>query len=118
MDENEKAFDDLENLFADYAKKADNLIDVLQTGADTFVKDLKALPSPRSKISKAGYTHMIDTFGSEARSAEVRVGWGKYYGPILEHGSVKMRAREHFKPLWERKKEKYYNQMIKKFHGG
>lgn len=115
---NEQAFRELDELFSEYAKAADNTVEVLQTGADAFVKDLKALPSPRSRISKAGYTHMIDTFSSKEENGNILVGWGKYYGPIVEHGSRNMGAKPHFKPLFQKNKEKYYQLMIKKFHGG
>ena len=73
MDSNEKAFADLEDIFKEYAKKADNALDVLQTGADAFVKDLKALPSPRSRISKPGYTHLIDKFSTKQENDTVLV---------------------------------------------
>ena len=115
---NEQSFREIEDIFKDYAKKADNAQNVLQTGADSFVNDLKALPSPRSKISKAGYTHLIETFSSKQEGNDVLVGWGKYYGRMVEKGTKKMSARPHFYPLFERNKTKYYNIMISKFHGG
>lgn len=118
MDSNEKAFADLESVFKEYAKKADDVLNVLQTGADAFVKDLKALPSPRSRISKAGYTHLINTFSSKQENDTVLVGWGKYYGRMVEKGTKKMSARPHFYPLFERNKNRYYNIMISNFHGG
>jgi len=115
--DNETSFAELEDLFSEYMEKADNTEDILQKGADAFVKDLRALPSPRSSIAKAGYTHLIDSFASQPEGKDVLIGWGKYYGPILEHGSRKMRPREHFKPLWNRNKERYYRTMIEEFHG-
>lgn len=115
---NEKSFSDLEDIFKDYMEKADNALEILQAGADEFVKDLKHLPSPRSDIAKAGYTHLIDTFASRPDGEDVLVGWGKYYGPMVESGTRKMTARPHFHPLFERNKIKYYNLMVNKFHGG
>ena len=115
---NDQSFRDLENIFSEYAKAADNATEILQKGADEFVKDLKMLPAPRSRISKPGYTHMIDLFASREERGNILVGWGKYYGPIVEGGSNRMAARPHFKPLFSRNKEKYYNLMIKEFHGG
>ena len=47
----------------------------------------------------------------------VNVGWGKYYGPMLEHGTRKMAARAHLKPLFERNKEKYYKKMTESIFG-
>lgn len=115
---NEASFRELDDIFKEYAKKADNLGEVLQTGADAFVKDLKSLPSPRSNIHKAGYTHMIDTFTSKPEDEGVLVGWGKYYGRMVESGTKKMAARPHFYPLFKRNKDRYFNLMITKFHGG
>lgn len=40
------------------------------------------------------------------------MGWGKYYGPMLEHGTKKMSAKAHLKPLFEQNKERYYKKMI------
>lgn len=44
--------------------------------------------------------------------AGIDVGWGKYYGPMLEHGTKKMSAKAHLKPLFEQNKERYYKKMI------
>lgn len=116
---NKQAFSELENTFAQYMKVADNAQAILQAGADAFVSDLKKLPSPRSQINKSGYTHMLDTFASRPENGDVLVGWGKYYGPILEKGSSKMkRAHPHFRPLFRQNAEKYYKLMINKIHGG
>lgn len=109
---------ELEQTFKELMKRADNMMEVLQEGADAFVTDLKKLPSPRSNINKSGYTHLIDTFTSEQEKDQVLVGWGKYYGPIVEAGSVKMRARPHFRPMFKRNAEKYYKLMNDKLIGG
>ena len=53
----------------------------------------------------------IDTFAMERTQGEIKVGWGKYYGPMVEHGTKKMTARAHLKPLFEQNKEKYYRKM-------
>lgn len=116
--DNAKAFGDIEDIFKEYAKKADRALDVLQAGADAFVRDLKSLPAPRSGINKAGYTHLLDTFASQQEDQTVLVGWGKYYGRMVETGTKKMAARPHFYSLFERNKNRYYNLMITKFHGG
>lgn len=47
----------------------------------------------------------------ERTQGEIKVGWGKYYGPMVEHGTKKMTARAHLKPLFEQNKEKYYRKM-------
>lgn len=115
---NEQAFTDLEKIFAELMEAADNVPEVLQAGANAFLTDLKKLPSPRSNINKAGYSHLIDTFASRREGEDILIGWGKYYGPILEAGSKKMRAHPHFKPLWRRNADRYYKLMTDKITGG
>ena len=115
---NEQAFSTLEKTFAELMKQADDVQGILQVGADEFLKDLKALPSPRSRIGKSGYTHLIDSFAAREEKGDVLIGWGKYYGPIVEGGSVKMSARPHFKPTWRRNADKYYKLMSDKILGG
>lgn len=107
-------FQDLANILEKYAEGAENVIDVLEEGAKEFKNDLLKLPKPMSQIRAAGYTHLVRTFAYRKKTDEVEVGWGKYYGPMLEHGTRKMSAREHVYPLWDRQKEKYYKVMITK----
>ena len=115
---NEQAFSELEDTFAELMKQADDVVGVLQAGADEFIKDLKKLPSPRSKIAKAGYTHLLDSFASRAEDDQVLIGWGKYYGPMVEGGTKKMRAHPHMKPLWRKNADRYYQLMQNKILGG
>ena len=107
-------FEAMSEILEKYIDGADNAVDVLETGAKEFVGDLLKLPKPISKIRKSGYTHLIKCFAYKKKNKEVEAGWGKYYGPILEHGSVKMNAREHLFPVWDRNKEKYYKKMLTK----
>lgn len=107
-------FEAMSEILEKYIDGADNAVDVLETGAKEFVGDLLKLPKPISKIRKSGYTHLIKCFAYKKKNKEVEAGWGKYYGPILEHGSVKMNAQEHLFPVWDRNKEKYYKKMITK----
>ena len=101
-------FEAMSEILEKYIDGADNAVDVLETGAKEFVGDLLKLPKPISKIRKSGYTHLIKCFAYKKKNKEVEAGWGKYYGPILERGSVKMNAQEHLFPVWDRNKEKYY----------
>lgn len=96
-----------------YAKQVDpeSALDAIEAGTKEFVNDLLKLPKPRSAVRKPGYTHLIDTFAMERTQGEIKVGWGKYYGPMVEHGTKKMTARAHLKPLFEQNKEKYYRKM-------
>ena len=107
-------FQDLADIIEYYAKGANNFIDVLEVGAKEFVNDLLKLPKPMSKIKKAGYTHLIRSFAYKKRKNEVEVGWGKYYGPMVEHGTEKMDENPHVYPLWDKNKEKYYKTMLTK----
>lgn len=94
----------------------DAALDIMETGVKEFVRDLRRLPKPRSQINKAGYTHLVDTFTWERTETTIKVGWGKYYGPMLEHGTRKMKAQAHLKPLFERNKVNYYRTMIQEFN--
>ena len=113
MDEFE-GFESLSELLNQYSD-----IDFLSESeniAKSFVDDLKKLPSPKSQIIKSGYTHMIDTFSYERKNNEIVVGWGKYYGRMVEAGTKSMKAQPHFKPLWERNKDKYFDDFLKKIN--
>ncbi len=107
-------FEALSEILEKYSDKVDNFVDVLEVGAEEFTKDLLKMPRPISKVRKVGYTHLIDTFAYRKKKDEVEAGWGKYYGPMLEHGTKNMNAYPHVYPLWDRKKEKYYKKMIAK----
>ena len=107
-------FEAMSEILEKYIDGADNAVDVLEAGAKEFVGDLLKLPKPISKIRKSGYTHLIKCFAYKKKNKEVEAGWGKYYGPMLEHGTVKMNAQEHLYPVWDRNKEKYYKKMLTK----
>ena len=112
----DSGLDDFEKMLQQYARQADpqNVLDAEEAGAKEFVSDLLKLPKPRSEVRKAGYTHLVNTFAMERANGEIKVGWGKYYGPMVEHGTKKMTAKAHLKPLFERNKEKYYRKMTEK----
>lgn len=97
-----------------YIKGAENSTEILMDGAEAFLKDLNKLTKPISKIRKSGYTHLINTFAIDSTDKEIVVGWGKYYGRMVELGTEKMDARAHMYPLWEHNKEKYYKLMLTK----
>ena len=103
---------DLSKMLEDYINKVENVVDILEIGAKEFVNDALKLPKPISKIRKAGYTHLVNSFSYRKKDNEVEAGWGKYYGPMLENGTNKMNAQPHLYPLWEKNKEKYYKTMI------
>lgn len=105
---------ELEELLARYADKTENVTEILEAGAKEFVNDVRRLPKPRSSVRKAGYTHLLDTVTYRKVNGEVEAGWGKYYGPMVDRGTAKMRGVSHFAPTFERNKEKYYKIMIQK----
>lgn len=107
-------FEALSEILEKYADSAENFIDALEVGAKVFVNDLLKLPKPISQIKKSGYTHLIHSFAYRKNKKEIEVGWGKYYGPMVEHGTKKMDESPHVYPLWEKNKEKYYKTMLTK----
>ena len=102
-------FDDLFAELEKMSKRAEDPIPALSKAADAFVSDARSLPSPRSK--RNGVKHLLDTIDKREQSDCVETGWGKYYGRMVEKGTVKMGARPHMIPLWDRNKEKYYKIM-------
>ena len=107
-------FQDLSKMLEDCINKVENVVDILEVGVKEFVNDALKLPKPISKIRKAGYTHLVNSFSYRKKNNEIETGWGKYYGPMVENGTIKMNAQPHFYPLWEKYKEKYYKTMINK----
>lgn len=103
-----QGFEDLSKIIEQYAYATENVQEAFVAGAKAFVNDLDKLPKPYSQIRKSGYTHLLDTFTYEVKKKEVIVGWGKYYGRMVENGTDKMDAKPHFYPLFERNKEKYF----------
>lgn len=95
--------------------KIDNqkVVNTLEIGAKEFVKDVRKLPRPRSRMSGSGYTHLIDTVTTRKLKTEVEAGWGKYYGPMVENGTRKMKGTPHMKPTFLRNQEKYLAIMKK-----
>lgn len=104
---------EFQEMMNDFLKKAsdENVTRVLKKGADAFTKDLLKLPKPRSRIHAAGYTHMVNSFANRINGKEVEVGWGKYYGPMVEHGTRKMKSQPHLKPTFKSNSQKYYKIM-------
>lgn len=110
-------YNGFEELIGDLQRYINNVEkpdEIIEIGVKEFVKDLKKLTKPISQIKKTGYTHLIHTFSYRKKGKEFEVGWGKYYGPIVENGSVKMASRSHLRPCFERNKNKYYSKMYQK----
>lgn len=117
-----EAYDEFEKMISDYAEKATDqqVTEVLKIGAEEFRDDLLKLSSPRSGINKGSYTHLLDTFAIKQEGTGWLVGWGKYYGPIIENGwggagrghKSSHSAIPHFRPTFRKNKEKYYKDMV------
>ncbi len=105
-------FKDLTEIIEHYVKGAENAMEGIEEGVKEFVNDALKLPKPMSKIRKAGYTHLVRCFAYRKKKTEIEAGWGKYYGPMVERGTVNMDANPHVYPLWDKKKEKYYKTML------
>lgn len=110
-------FDELMKDLEGYIAKVEKSEDIIEVGVKEFVKDLRKLTKPMSQIRRSGYTHLIRTFSYRKKGKEFEVGWGKYYGPIVENGTNKMTARTHLRPCFERNKEKYYSKMYQEAFG-
>ena len=100
------------------SKKVDKLAgmdftDIAVQIASDFAKDVNKLPSPRSNVVKSGYTHLLDSVQYARGGNEVMVGWGVYYGRMVEFGTTKMQARPHMYPLWNEKKNDYYSKYLR-----
>lgn len=109
-----------EDVINEYIEKVGDkeTLKILKVGADALVADAMKLPKPVSRIKASGYTHLVDTFANEenARRKEIEVGWGKYYGPMVERGTKKMRPHPHLVPLYNQNQEKYANLMRQEFN--
>lgn len=106
---------DFSKALEEYAKVSDNVMEEEEKIAQDFVKDLLKLPSPKSKISKSGHTHLISTFSYRKKATEIEIGWGKYYGPMVEKGTIKMiSSHPHLVPLWNRNSKRYIESFKKR----
>ena len=112
-------FDEFSKMLEEFKKRTEvkNVTKVLEIGARQLVEDVRALPRPRSQINTPGYTHLLDTMTYKVAGEEVEVGWGKYYGPMVENGTTKMNGVEHLRPTFNRNKGKYYKNMQKAIFG-
>ena len=106
----DSGMEEFQDMLGSYLSKVDekSALDAIEEGAKEFVNDLLRLPKPRRKVTAPGYTHLVDSFSYKRDKTGIDVRWGKYYGPMLEHGTKKMSAKAHLKPLFEQ-----YQRIIK-----
>ena len=121
-------FDELMSDLQAYAAATEpkRVQEVLELGAQALVKQLDKLPYPIIKIRAPGHTHLVDSFtygvvNNGRFKGQVEVGWGVYYGPMVEHGTKLggngahgQKAQPHIEPTWRKNKEKIYALMLKK----
>lgn len=118
----DSGFDAFDEELARYMKvtEPENVTAILKAGADQLVEDVRRLPQPRSGVIKAGYTHLLDSVtGAEGKDNTYAVGWGKYYGPMVEKGHATVSgghvaARSHLTPTYKANREKYAKAMQNK----
>lgn len=103
---------DLIDLLNQEIKKVENSKKNIERAAKTAINDLNKLPAPFSRIRKSGYTHLVRTFSYKMKNGEAVISWGKYYGPMVERGTKKMKARPHVEPLIKKNLEKYHRLMM------
>lgn len=116
----DSGFEELEEQLSNFLKDIEDPITILEVGAKALVNDVRKLPKPRSKMSGVGYTHLIDTVTYRRTGKEIETGWGKYYGPMVEKGTKRMKkgGTPHLSTTFERNKERYYEKMIEKIYRG
>lgn len=117
----EAGFSDFDSVLSDYIKRANNVVDILKTGADALVSDVHALPKPRSAGTPRLGTHLLDSVTDRVNGKVVEVGWGIFYGKYWEWGAhpwghQKEIHEPHLMPTWELNKGKYQQLMLNEFH--
>lgn len=110
-DEFRSGFDELSEILKGYELTDEKVLKALEEGAEQFTRDVQRLPKPRSRIRKSGHEHMLDTVTYKRTEKDVEAGWMKYYGLMVERGTVKMRGVPHMKPTFDRNKVKYETTM-------
>lgn len=108
-------FDGIGRKLSDIIAKIDKKEEAIEDVARDFVGDIRRLPKPKRRISAPGYTHLIDSVSYRKKNGLIEVGWGKYYGPMVEHGSIHSNAKPHLAPTWQQNKEKYIEKLKSKF---
>ena len=103
----------MEDLMQRYQVTDEKALSAIETGAKMLADDVRKLPKPRSKMTGSGYTHLLDTVTTRRTKGEIEVGWGKYYGPMVENGTVRADAVPHVMPTFQKNKQKYYQAIDK-----
>lgn len=121
LNTNFEGFEDLQQTLLEMAQKVDkeNLKQALYAGASELASDANKLPKPISRINSPGYTHLLSSISArmmEGGATGAEVGWGKFYGRMVEMGTRKMTARAHLIPLFDRNAKNYYQTIVDKIN--
>lgn len=103
----------MEELLSQFQVTNEEVLSALETGAKMLVSDVQKLPKPRSEVRKAGYTHLLDSVTYRRTKKEIEVGWRKYYGPMVENGTIRARATSHVAPTFKTNQKRYYDSIEK-----
>ena len=113
----ESGFGEFAELLKEFDVNEGEVLNVMEKGARSYIQDVRKLTRPRSRMNAPGYTHLLDTVTYRRNKQEIEIGWGKYYGPMLEHGAMRMTAVPHIGTTFERNKGKYYKTMVQELFG-
>jgi HK97 gp10 family phage protein len=121
LNTNFEGFEELQQLLIEEARKVDkeNLKQALLAGAAELASDANKLPKPISRINSPGYTHLLSSISArmmQGGATGAEVGWGKFYGRMVEKGTSKMAPRAHLIPLFERNAKNYYQTIVDKIN--
>lgn len=121
LNTNFEGFEELQQLLIEEARKVDkdNLKQALLAGATELASDANKLPKPISRINSPGYTHLLSSISArmmQGGATGAEVGWGKFYGRMVEKGTSKMSPRAHLIPLYERNAKNYYQTIVDKIN--
>lgn len=121
LNTNFEGFEELQQLLIEEARKVDkeNLKQALLAGATELASDANKLPKPISRINSPGYTHLLSSISArmmQGGATGAEVGWGKFYGRMVEKGASKMSPRAHLIPLFERNAKNYYQTIVDKIN--
>lgn len=113
MDFDAAGLDFMEDLLSKFQVTDEEVLSAMETGAKMLVADVRKLPKPRSEVRKAGYTHLLDSVTYRKTKKEIEVGWRKYYGPMVENGTIRARATSHMAPTFKTNQKRYYGSIEK-----
>lgn len=108
-------------LLEGYSKNANaaNILQAQKSGAEYFCEVMRRKTSPRGRSRE----HMLDsiTYEQDTQNAETIVGWGKFYGRMVESGhraggwakaSKTVAASPHLKPEFNQQKDQIISRMV------